>query len=145
MIYADRYNRLRNENITEDKFPVKGEGCVEFEYAFFSFDHPISSKDAVVQITTSDSENPWEPAKIEHLLAYGVKNPEVQRKYLIIALGSIGEVDGKHRVPYLYGSGAGRWLSLDFWGCDWNDNPCFLAVRKKTSLLEIDSLAPGSK
>jgi hypothetical protein len=56
--------------------------------------------------------NFWKPARIEGLLAYGVKNPNEQRQYPIVGLGSFAGVLGSRYVPYLYGRGAGRGLDL---------------------------------
>lgn len=129
MISAGNYD-WKNENITEDKFPVKGEGQVEFEDTIFHFDRSISSEDAVTQIIAADPENPWEPAKIENLLAYGAKNPEEQRKFPIVGLGSVGKVSGGRDVPYLYGVDSKRSLYLLSWNGDWDGRYRFLAVRK---------------
>ncbi|MEI6552967.1 MAG: hypothetical protein WCO09_00180, partial [bacterium] len=96
MISAGNYD-WKNENITSDRFPINGEGQVEFEDTIFHFDRSISSEDAVAQIIAADLENPWEPAKIENLLAYGAKNPEEQCKFPIVGLGSVGRVNGVRR------------------------------------------------
>ena len=120
----------KNENITEDKFPVKGEGQVEFEDTIFHFDRSISSEDAAAQIIAADPENPWEPAKIENLLAYGAKTPEEQRKFPIVGLGSVGEVLGARFVPFLSWYDSGRFLYLYYWRGVWFVCFRFLAVRK---------------
>lgn len=96
-----------NPAITPKGFPI-----VQFETNVFHFNRYISSEDAVEAITADDRRNFWEPAKIEGLLAYGVKNPNEQRHYPIVGLGSFAGVLGSRYVPYLYGSGAGRGLDL---------------------------------
>lgn len=59
-----------NPAITPKGFPI-----VQFETNVFHFNRYISSEDAVEAITADDRRNFCEPAKIEGLLAYGVKNP----------------------------------------------------------------------
>ena len=109
--------------------PVVGNGVEQFEAKIFHFDRNISSEKAVEAIKAAD----WESGKIEHLLSFGAKFPEEQRKYTIIALGSVAEVRGRRDVPYLSRDGAGRGLGLHWWGYDWLGRYRFLAVRKLPS------------
>ena len=74
------------------------------------------------------------PAKIEGLLAYGVKTPNEQRQYPIVGLGSFAEVLGSRYVPYLCGRGAGRGLDLLWWDVVWYGHYRFLALRELSSL-----------
>ena len=76
-----------NPAITPKGFPITAVGIVQFETKVFHFNRYISSEDAVEAITADDRRNFWEPAKIEGLLAYGVKNPNEQRQYPIVGLG----------------------------------------------------------
>jgi hypothetical protein len=128
MIAAGRYD-WKNDDLTAKRFPIKGEGTEEVEAKLFHFGRSISSEDAKRLI----EEAGWEVAKTEHLLAFGVKHPDEQRKFPIIALGSVGEVGGDRGVPCLDGSGSERSLGLRWWGYDWNSDCRFLAVRKKVS------------
>ena len=132
MIVAGNYD-WKNDDITAKRFPIVGKGKVEFEDTIFHFDRSISSEDAVKEIIAADSKNPWEPAKIENILAYGAKNPEEQRKYPIVGLGSVGEVFGGRYVLSLDGRGSERSLSLSWWVGGWYAFCRFLGVRKKVS------------
>lgn len=132
MIAAGKYDWV-NDKVTAKKFPVEGIGIVQFEPKIFHFDRDISSEDAIEAIRADDRQNPWEPAKIEGLLAYGAKNPEEQRKYPIIGLCSVAEVDGDRSVPCLGRSSAERGLGLAWWGAGWAGYCRFLAVRKLSS------------
>lgn len=132
MIAAGNYD-WKNDDINAKRFPIVGKGKVEFEDTIFHFDRDISSEDAVKEIIAADTKNPWEPGKIENILAYGAKNPEEQRKFPIVGLGSVGEVDGNRFVPCLYGYGSKRILSLSWWGDGWLAFCRFLGVRKKVS------------
>lgn len=129
MIAAGHYN-WKNDNITTKRFPIEGEGVVEFEARYFNFDHNISSENAVEEIEQADKDNPWTPAKIEHTLALGASFPEEQRKFPIIGLGSVAKVNGYRRVPDLRRSGSDRDLDLYWWGSGWYSGGRFLAVRK---------------
>lgn len=129
MIVAGNYD-WKNDELTAKRFPIFGEGVVEYEFRYFHFNRNVSSETAVDLIKKEDSENPWEPAKTEHLLAYGENFLEEQRKFAIVALGSVGKVNSSRSVPYLYEDGPMRYLDLDSWGINWNANFRFLAVRK---------------
>ncbi len=131
MIAAGKFDWLNND-INSNQFPVKGEGLVNYEVRLFEFNEVISSQDAEKRIEEADPANPWEPARIEHLLAFGTKYPEEQRKHPILALGSVGNASffGKRNVPYLYRRVTGRSLHLDWWSNEWHPFYCFLAVRK---------------
>ena len=87
-----------NPAITPKGFPITAVGIVQFETKVFHFNRYISSEDAVEAITADDRRNFWEPAKIEGLLAYGVKNPNEQRQYPIVGLGSFA---GSRLSPFV--------------------------------------------
>jgi hypothetical protein len=131
MIKAGNYDWV-NSDITAKRFPIKSTGADEWEFKMFHFDRSISSEDAVAGIKADDVANPWQPAGIEHLLTYGKNNPEEQRKYPIIGLGSVCVVVGRRLVPYLFRFVSERCLGLDWWGGDWDAYCRFLAVRKKS-------------
>ena len=132
MIAAGHYG-WANSDIGRERFAIKGVGRAEFEARLFHFDHGSSSDGAVDAIKNADPADPWEPAKIEHLLAFGAKFPEEQRKYPIVALGSVVLPDGPRHVPYLYKDDSRRHLHLTWWALDWPDDARFLAVRKLAS------------
>ena len=127
---ADGHYDWVNSDINPERFPVKGEGVEELEWKEFHFDFDIESDDAKTRIETADTGNPWIPARIEHLLAYGTKFPDNQRQYPIVGLGSVGGVDGGRCVPCLSGSVSGRDLGLSRWDGRWGRGCRFLAVRK---------------
>ncbi|MCC6448308.1 MAG: hypothetical protein IT215_06450 [Chitinophagaceae bacterium] len=126
MIRAGKY-AYANDNIDDRRFPVKGKGKVEVECKLFQFtNRNVSSEEAMRVI----KEAGWEVAKAEHLLAFGVKYPEEQLKYPIIALGSVGKVDGDRDVASLCKDGSKRRLDLYWFDNDWHSYYRFLAVRK---------------
>ena len=129
MIAAGKYD-WHNRNITDAKFLVEGTGIVRFEPKVFHFNRFISSEDAIRAIKAADRQNPWEPATIKALIAYGAESPEEQRLYPIVGLGSVAEVHSYRHVPCLSRSGAERGLGLYLWGEGWDGCERFLAVRK---------------
>ncbi|MDE2071576.1 MAG: hypothetical protein KGI70_02490 [Patescibacteria group bacterium] len=128
MVAAGNYD-WKNDNITAKKFSVVGNGIEQFEVKVFHFDRTMSSEAAVEAIKAAG----FEPGKIEHLLSFGEKYPEEQRKYPITALGSVARVGGYRHVPYLYRYDAERRLGLFWWVNGWNGRCRFLAVRKLSS------------
>ena len=127
MIAAGKYD-WKKSIITAERFPIVGEGTQQFEAILFHFGPNTSSENAVEAIKSMAS-NPWKPGRIEHILAFGAKHPEEQRKYPIIGLGSVAKIDGHHRVPYLSRHGTGRALDLHWWNNIWDGDRRFLAVR----------------
>ena len=128
MIAAGHYGWV-NDNIAKC-FQIRGSGIVHFEGRYFHPNRGISSEDAVTGIGELDTENPWMPAETEHMLAFGAKYPDEQRKHPIIGLGSVAVVVNNRRVLYLDGGASERFLSLVWWGRKWNAVYRFLAVRK---------------
>lgn len=133
MVAAGQYD-WTNSDITAKRFPVQGEGIEQFEVKLFHFDRTTQSQDNVDAIRADDPANPWEPGKIEHLLSFGKKYPEEQRKYPIIALGSVAGVGGYRSVPCLGRVDAERGLYLGWWDSGWGGDCRFLAVRKLSSV-----------
>lgn len=127
MVTAGHYD-WANDNITVERFRVSEEGDGEYQAKLFHFNRNILSEVAVKEIKAEG----WGVARIEHLLAFGEKYPEEQRKFSIIALGSVCVVFGDHYLGRL-GEDAGgrRYLDLYYWGEVWTDSCRFLAVRKK--------------
>lgn len=139
MIAAGKYD-WKNDDITSKNFPITGTGKDEWEFELVHPNRDISTTDAQKETAKgSDPANPWMDAKIEHLLAYGEAFPETQRKFPIVALGSVAEVDGDRYVPYLREDASERDLSLRWIGRAWNSRFRFLRVRKKVSVASASS------
>ena len=132
MIAAGHYDRT-NGKITARRFPIVGRGIVKLQAKLYHFDRRISSEQVVKRLTCTDV---WEPAKIEHLLAFAATNPDEQRNYPIIALGSIARVYLHRRVPFVdvdntqRDAKSERALELIWWSGYWLEHCRFLAVRK---------------
>lgn len=87
----------------------------------------ISSEDAVKEM----DKQGLRLATAEEIFAFGEKFPDKQRKYGIVALGSVWcGPDGYRRVLVLDRDGSNRELYLRDWGGDWSSGCRFLAVGK---------------
>jgi|GEM_PF-1568037 len=133
MMAAGHYDWI-NSDVTSERFAVVGEGIVQFAWKVFHFDCDMLSEKAIGAIRSADVTNPWKPARIEHLLAFGAKHRDEQRRYPILALASVARVHGVRYVPCLSRDGcARRHLSLPWWHSGWNRSCRFLATRKLSS------------
>lgn len=125
MIQAGHYD-WKNDDITQDHFPIKGSGQQEVEVVLFHFGRNISSDDAIAEMKKAG----YRPAKIEELLALGASQPELQKQYPIVGLGSVWQIPyGDRSVPFLIRRGARRFLYLLWFGRDWDESCRFAAVR----------------
>lgn len=113
-----------NSDITADNFPVDGLVNPDEETRLFHFNQEMSSDDVVAEM---DKEG-WKPATIWHLLILGIKNPELQKQFPTIALGSVW----RGFVPVLPWDGIHRRRNLGLRRLDvrWFGVCRFLAVRK---------------
>lgn len=125
MIKAGAYDWV-NPDITEANFPKTGTRETVVSAELIHFNKFISSDNAVLDMDKLG----YRSATIHELLSFGAKNPDVQRQFTIVALGSSCEVDGDRRVACLYRSVSGRGLGLGWWGGDWFGDCRFLGVRK---------------
>ena len=132
LAFEDRIKRgnygWRNSDLTEKKFPVTADQVGEWEWKLFHFNRSISSEEAIRLI----QEDGFEPAQIGHILTFGEINPEEQRKYPIIGLGSVARVDLHRHVPALWRGRDGRKLDLAWFGGGWGDYWRFLGVRRRS-------------
>lgn len=125
MIALGKYGWV-NSDITPSNFPLTGKGLDEVEYKIYHFDKEMKTK----QVEDQMEKDGYKPGKIWHLLSFGAQNPEEQKKYPIIALGSSVGLCGFWRVPFLDFGGGGRRLSLYCRDGVWSGGCRFLAVRK---------------
>ena len=124
LIATGKYDWI-NPGITQKNFPVPENFVLGEDPKVFHFNRGISSEDVIKEM---DKEG-YSLAMIWDLLDYGAKNPEEQRKYPIVGLGSVGEVDGDRDVPFLGRHDSERGLDLTWWDFDWLARCRFLGVR----------------
>ena len=79
------------------KLPHKN--TVAFEIKNFSFREPTLSRTAAKCIRADDSELPWKPFDIEHVLAYFQKNPTKFNHHFVFASRRTFDVGG---VPHIF-------------------------------------------
>lgn len=135
LIAAGKYDWV-NEKITEVNFPMP-EGFnlslepklyFDLEPRLYHFNRDISSEDVIKEM----KKDGFRPATIWNLLDYGAKNPELQKSFMIFALGSVALLDGDRRVAYLNVDFGERRLDLSWFdgnGNGWGSHCRFLAVR----------------
>ncbi len=123
-LIAGKYD-WTNDSITDEKFGDKLTGTKDVETKMYHFGIDISSENAIAKMNAEG----FRPATMKELLAYGEKNPEEQRKYPVVALGSVAEVSLDRHVGVLDGYGSGRVAGLYSWGDGWSGYYRFLAVR----------------
>lgn len=120
----------KNGDITSKNFPVSSEMIgkkVEVAARLFHFNCSISSDD----VSSEMDKAGYRPATLMELLTLGILFPELQRKFSVIALGSIWRdpcLD--YYVPYLHRFGAKRMLNLYWFGVNWGNCCRFLGIRK---------------
>jgi len=126
MIKAGNYNWV-NSNITEKNFPIQGEGRQKTEVALFHFNKNMTSEQVIAEM----DKQGYCPARIEELLAFGESQPDLQRQFSIIALGSIWRFrDGGRYVPVLYEDVRERRLDLVYFDGAWDPGYHFVGLRK---------------
>jgi hypothetical protein len=126
MIKAGAYDWV-NSDITESHFPVQGQGKQELVPEIIHYGKFMSSDDIVKDLDKRGLRR----GTVHELCSYGEKFPDEQRKYPIVALGSVWRGRGGDRcVACLYGDDSKRELCLALWDGDWGGIYRFLAFRK---------------
>jgi|GEM_PF-2781231 hypothetical protein len=101
LIAAGNYDGVYLEPFS--KWPNLDEGgAINFEARYFPL-AGFSSRGAV-RYTRRLDDGRWEPARLEHMLAFGALFPEEQLKQRIVGLGSVAMSGGDLLVPILSGS-----------------------------------------
>jgi hypothetical protein len=117
-------------DLTDDHFPPKQTGPAQAIVEVVDFGtRTISNSEAQIEL----KKRGVEPAAIEHLLAFGAAYPDEQRKYPIIALGSVACIREHPCVPFLATDGSARFAGILAWNDEWSNAMRFLAIRKHTS------------
>lgn len=117
-----------NDNITPKNFPVENEPADDTEYELVCLEKYASTDEAEAEINNRG----FLTATLADLLLYVRKNPEEQRKYPIVALGSRWQVsDGRWFSPCANGWIGKRFLSLYYREVDWRGFYRFLARKPR--------------
>lgn len=126
MVKAGNYDSV-DRDITEKNFLVGGEGKLETKVVLFHFNKTMTSK----QVAAEMDGQGYRSDRIERLLALGESQPDLQRQFPIVALGSVwSDPNGHRRVPVLYGLAGERGLRLYWFDDAWRPYYRFLGLRK---------------
>ena len=126
MIRGGNYDSF-NSDITPKHFPVSGRGRHEVSVVLLRFNREMKPDEVITEMDQQD----YRPAAIEELLALGEAYPNLQRKFLIVALGSILRTSNGNRcAPCLSGRMNERRLNFFWLENVWFSNYRSLAVRK---------------
>lgn len=116
-----------NSDITSKNFPTTRKGTVHVVVRLIHFGCEISSEDAIAEMDKLGLR----PAETHELLDLSAAHPDLQRKFPIIALGSVWQDhDGYRSVPSLGRPGFWRRLYLSRFDGRWNARCRFAAVPK---------------
>lgn len=126
MVKEGKYD-WKNNDINAKNFPTERAGQCEIELKLFHFNKAMTSEDVIKEM----DKQGYRPAELSELLALGAKHPDEQRKYPIIALGSVWRYwYGSRGVAYLRLDDSGRELRLYCFDDGWHEDCRFAAVRK---------------
>lgn len=116
-----------NSNITSKNFPRPESGTkTEKDVVLFHFGKTMTSE----QVISEMEQEGYRPVTIHELLALGITEPNLQREFPILALGSVCVLGGDRHVAFLCEDAGDRYLCLFWFGVDWSDYCRFGAVRK---------------
>lgn len=127
MIAACHFDRV-NGNITQSNFPTASEPAEDAEYELVCLERLASTDEAEAEIKRLGMES----ATLGDLLLYVRRNPEEQRKYPVVALGSRWQLSyGVWYSPYADDWFGRRRLNLRWRVSGWDGSFRFLARKRK--------------
>ena len=109
-VSAGKYD-WENDDINDKNFPSKRSGLAQIDIRLVHFNKDMSSEDVLKELDKMGLR----PAELPELLALGAEYPDEQRKYPIVALGSVWRGWGGSRVvPCLVRGGGERYTGLSW-------------------------------
>lgn len=127
MIAKGAYDRV-SKNLTFQNYPIQGAGKHEVKFVLVDLNRFATTKEALKELNNLGLE----PARIEHLLAFGTTYQKVQQS--ICPIGCIGSVkvaeDGDKIYPFLHWLDSERILerARHLVGAQWDNRCWFLAI-----------------
>lgn len=116
-----------NDDITQNHFPILGEGKIENYLVLVHLNRFASTEEVLKELDGRGLR----AVTIVELLAFGAKFPDKQREFPIISLGSVWQRQDGHRlVAYLHERSSMRGLYLYDFEDHWHGCCRFLALRK---------------
>lgn len=125
MIAAGRYDYV-NADITAKNFPINARGKTEVAIELVHFDRRMTSEEVLSEF----DKRGLRAAILFEGLAFAAANPDLQRQFPIVFLGSVRDWLGYRDVPCLGRDGSGRGLYLSWFEVGWGEPSRFAAVRK---------------
>ena len=126
MIEEGNYDWVGSD-ITENHFPLQGQGTQEVEIHLFHFGRTMSNEAAEKEMEAKG----FRPATLPELLALGRDHPDLQKQFPIVSLGSVWRCPhANSNAPILNRRGGERDLDLYWPELDWYGECRFAAVRK---------------
>jgi hypothetical protein len=126
LVKRGKYN-WSNSNITTKNFPTKYTGKSDLEIDLVHFNRIISSEDVITELDKMGLR----PVEAGELLKFGIKYPDVQKDFPIVALGLVWrDLGGNREVLCLLRNGVERNASLNYFAGAWDDYYRFAATRK---------------
>lgn len=125
MISAGNYDWVNSE-INQDRLLVQ-DSVEAINIELIHYDKHMKADDIILDLDTRGLR----PATLPELLAFGATYMKEQRKFSIVALGSVWL--GRHSLRYALYLGSndfGRKLNLSLWDIGWDSDYLFAAVRK---------------
>ena len=118
-----------NPGITSEHFSLSGGDEKNVEITLIHRDKLEQSQLLIDEFVTSGE---YRNITTEETLALGAQYPELQRKFPIIALGTVVRIDGYRRALILHECSGKRRLILDWSSDTWVQECRFAFVRKKS-------------
>lgn len=125
-IKAGKYD-WENDDITSKNFPSQETSTKEVAVELFHFGKDMSTDEVLAEL----DKQGFRAATLKEILALGEKQPDLQKDFPIIGLGSVWQDPGGDRgCPYLSRDGSERSLSLRWVDNRWSGLCRFAAVCK---------------
>jgi hypothetical protein len=115
-----------NPDIASKNFPVRSNRKTITDIFLFCFYKIMLSEEVVAEMNKVDCA----PASIWTLLSLGASLPVLQKKFPIVALGSVSGLGYYARVGFIGRFDMQRDVGLDYLNSSWNKQCRFLAERK---------------
>ena len=117
----------KNSDIKSKNFQTTRKGETTLNLELVHLNQVLTSEEVIKEL----DKRGLRPAELHELLSFGIQYQEEQRKYPIVAMGSVWQHwSGYRDVAYLFGDGGERGLGLGYFGGRWSEDFRFLAVRE---------------
>lgn len=123
-VKAGKYD-WSNRHITAERFPSKRTGTANVEIILVKFENKMGFDDSVREIDNRGLR----PVELPELLAFGGKYPNVQKRFPVVALGSVWHhPNGFRDIPFLNRCDDERTLDLCSCVYDWDPHSWFASL-----------------